>query len=521
MDDRPSGRRKLLVAAVSAAVLVIAGVAVAVVNRQSAGWIAVAAGAVIGAALLVAVLRGHTKQIAALTNLQESRTAQAARTAAEQRLSGAKTRVADLGLPADPATIRDLADHDDQARATAAQYADWENSNERTQAGLHHALEKLSCELGTRDVLVTRNPEEDYHHYIEDCSRRSVEAREADRQDGLESQLRDRRQAEQQAAEASARRTAAEQALRTAATASGLSSTNTAGLDGLVTTIEDWLRQREKEIGLHQQALADYAILQKMLNDGTLDDLKAEADRLGDAFTATAEEIDRAEIQGTRLGPDPVATLRELREAARNARDKVTQLRTTVRNQEGDIPSVAEAEENLVQKTDHVRRLERLSNILGTARTFLVQAQENVHRSIAPQLADAIAPHLGRITAGRYTEVTVDPEELQVKVRAPSGAWREAGRLSHGTAEQVYILLRAALAQYLVTTDESCSLIFDDPTAYADAPRTAAILRVLHHLSAERQIIVFSHDTQVLAWAQEALQGPRDGIIELPGLPVS
>jgi len=176
---------------------------------------------------------------------------------------------------------------------------------------------------------------------------------------------------------------------------------------------------------------------------------------------------------------------------------------------------VADAEESVADVTARLQRLERLGRVLRTARDFLAQAQDDVHRSIAPQLADAIAPHLRAVTAGRYTEVTVDPDDLQVRVHAPSGEWREADRLSHGTAEQVYLLLRAALAQYLVTTGEPCPLILDDPTAYADKHRAPAVLEVLHHVSAERQVIVFSHDAQVLAWAQNALNGPRDRVIQL------
>jgi DNA repair ATPase RecN len=41
------------------------------------------------------------------------------------------------------------------------------------------------------------------------------------------------------------------------------------------------------------------------------------------------------------------------------------------------------------------------------------------------------------------------------------------------------------------------------------------VLQVLHHVSTKRQVIVFSHDTQVLAWARGALTGPREKIIEL------
>jgi hypothetical protein len=520
-ENRSASRPLLGVAAVIAAVLVIGGVSIAVAGGQPAGWAAVAAGVAIGAALVVAVLRGHARQIAALRDLQQSGATRATLIAAEQRLAAAQARVAALGLPADPAALRQIADADDQARAAATQWAAWQDNHGRAESRLQQALGQLSRQLSARNVPVTRDPEEDFIRYVDDCARRRAQAAGAARRQGLASQLRDRRQAEEQAADASSRRSAAEQELRTAASACRLPGADTAALDELAVAAEDWLKQRGHAMSQQQQAVEEYAVLQRLLGGGTLDELKADADRLTAAAAMAAGGLDQAEITTTNLGPDPATALRQLRATAQDARDKVTKLQTTVQDRERGFPSVAEAEEAVAQATGRVRRLERLSSILGTAREFLVQAQDDVHRSIAPQLAGAIAPHLGTVTAGRYTDVTVDPDDLQVRVRAPSGTWREADRLSHGTAEQVYLLLRAALAQYLATAGEPCPLIFDDPTAYADTPRTIAILQVLHHLSSERQVIIFSHDTQVLAWAQEALHDPRDKIIELAGAPVT
>ena len=72
---RPAMSRSLLGAgAVVAAILLVAGVAVATVARQPGGvGGAVVAGAIIGAVLLAAVLRGHARQIAALRDLQVAR----------------------------------------------------------------------------------------------------------------------------------------------------------------------------------------------------------------------------------------------------------------------------------------------------------------------------------------------------------------------------------------------------------------------------------------------------------------
>jgi exonuclease SbcC len=238
---------------------------------------------------------------------------------------------------------------------------------------------------------------------------------------------------------------------------------------------------------------------------------------VGAADVAIAK-LDLAEVAAADPGPDPIEALQRLRRAAQDADRSLTALEERAQERERGVPSVAASQEAVAQAAARVAHLERLGQILTTARDFLVQAQDSVHRSIAPQLADAIAPHLAAVTVNRYTEVRVDPDDLQVRVRPPSGTWREAARLSHGTAEQVYLLLRAALAQYLVTTNEPCPLILDDPTAYADADRTTAVLQVLHNISVERQVIVFSHDTQVLAWAQHALVGPRDKVIELVDL---
>ncbi len=123
-----------------------------------------------------------------------------------------------------------------------------------------------------------------------------------------------------------------------------------------------------------------------------------------------------------------------------------------------------------------------------------------------------VRPWLAEVTNDRYGEVVVDPESLDVRVRGQGGQWRKASLLSHGTAEQVYLLLRAGLAEHLTKKGETCPLILDDPTAQWDPQRTEASLRVLHAISRERQVLVFSQESDVLAWAQGNLNEPQDHI---------
>jgi uncharacterized protein YhaN len=119
------------------------------------------------------------------------------------------------------------------------------------------------------------------------------------------------------------------------------------------------------------------------------------------------------------------------------------------------------------------------------------------------------------VTAGRYVDLRVDPANLEVTVQERSGEWRKAISLSHGTAEQLYLLLRIALASTLVTTGETAPLLLDDVTVQSDAERTRAILELLHRESESRQVILFSQEEEVLAWAKDRLRAPRDRVIEL------
>src|SRR5262249_47474533 len=110
----------------------------------------------------------------------------------------------------------------------------------------------------------------------------------------------------------------------------------------------------------------------------------------------------------TELGSDSIKIIRELRATAHDALDKVTELQSATEERQRVVPSVSSAEEANAQVSAAVARLERLGRLLGTAREFLVQAQDAIDRSIAPRLAAAIAPNLATLTAGRYTEVAVD-----------------------------------------------------------------------------------------------------------------
>jgi DNA repair protein SbcC/Rad50 len=181
------------------------------------------------------------------------------------------------------------------------------------------------------------------------------------------------------------------------------------------------------------------------------------------------------------------------------------------------LPDVVDAEEASAAANAELARIEALALDIDTTLQLLRAAEERVHRDLAPVLGQAVARWLPAVSGGRYAEISVDPSDLSVTVKeAGTGQWRQARLLSEGTREQIYLLLRVAMAQHLVTTGEHAPLLLDEVTAQCDGDRKRELLEVLHHLSGERQVILFTHDDEVAAWAETALHAPDDRLVALP-----
>ncbi|PYR83383.1 MAG: hypothetical protein DMG19_19275 [Acidobacteria bacterium] len=156
-----------------------------------------------------------------------------------------------------------------------------------------------------------------------------------------------------------------------------------------------------------------------------------------------------------------------------------------------------------------------LDDTLETTHLFLSQAHDSVHRDIAPFLAEVVRHWLPEITLGRYVDARVDSPTLRVQVCDQSGEWRDATRLSHGTADQIYLLLRLAMVEYLTKPSEVCPLILDDITLQSDTRRKERLLNMLRKVSEQRQVILFTQEEEVLQWAKKNLSQPEARIIEL------
>jgi len=440
---------------------------------------------------------------------------QAARAQAADRRETARRQAEAWGAAADPGELRQLARRVDD-RAHAAQATERHRHEvEQQRAVVLQAAGRLEEALATRGAEVGEDLAASFAAYESACRQRARQANEAARAASLRQQLASRRQLEQVHADQRRRRNAAAQAIRDAAHAAALPDREDATLDELAEALGRWQAERQAHRETGEQAQRRWNQLQTLLDGSTVDQVEAELARRREEHAALAD------VEALTL-PDEdgqaEAALRQHEEAAGQADRELAGLEAQLADHQARVPSVAEAEERLARAEAELARCRQLEHTLSTTIEFLQEARERVHRDIAPRLKHSVEARLATVTGGRYDEVRVNPADLAVRVRSASGAWRDATLLSHGTAEQVYLLLRVAMAEHLATTGEPIPLLLDEPTAQADRERTEAVLDLLHELSGERQVILFSQEDEVRHWAQASLTAPDDALIHLdPG----
>lgn len=546
--------------------------------RSTRATVAVAAGVLLGIAGLVCMVLGRPLAGAAALVLAAAAAAVGAllRGPAARHHPGASDTV-DAGRALDAARERVSAGHrglleaerayaaadarveaaERQAAEARAEVARWERDHDEAASAATAAEQRLRQALERRGC-VAADVETAYECYERQCADRRSQAEESRRRLPLQRRVEERAEAERIAAQATRTRRAAVQGVLAAARAAGLTDPGldageapTEDVDALSQDLQAWLDVRATSARKAEERRAAWQQLQTLLDGATLGELRhavaadsgaADEARAGAESLARAAERARerrdsaARLAGVELPPDDVAAEELVRAAVADRRGSYAQAVATAaesasraaeaegaaRERARCLPDVAAAEEAVERARQELRRVEQLGATLQLTREYLTAAQQRVHEEIAPMLVETLDRWLPAVTAGRYSRSAVEPTTLEVKVAPEQGTWRKAHQLSVGTAEQVYLLLRVALAQHLSDKGTVCPLLLDDVTVQADPRRTAAILATCLALAeAGRQVVLFAQEPTVAQWAEEHLSEPRHKLVRLDVVPVS
>jgi exonuclease SbcC len=475
-------------------------------------------GLVVGAGLVVLAVRdsGRDPRAPLLARLQENESrlnqARLAADAAGSTVNTAVARTAASGLPPDPARLLTLATEVEQVSAATERRRQWEAANTQHLRTADLAVSALRAALTDRGYANAVDLDNAVREYREACTARARIAEQAARRPQLERELETRRHAEIAADDAKKRHAAAGDGLSEAARSVGLAAGDPNTTLG---ALDMWQEANRERLSLGERQARVRGELDTLLAERTLADLVTQAEEARRRAEAVIADQPRDEMAALAEAPSLDGEMASARADVESAHVAEAAARGELKQLSGASASVSTAEEALAAATAELERVRRLNATLSRTYEFLQDAQERVHRDIAPVLEQTLREWLPSVTAGRYTDASVDPELLGVKVKDPAGKFREAGLLSQGTLEQIYLLLRMALVAHLTKPGETSPLLFDDVTVQTDSTRTRAILDLLHEISRERQVIVFSQEEDVRHWAQDRLDRPADGLLKL------
>ena len=431
----------------------------------------------------------------------------------------AEARARAAGLPADPSILLALAESIAAARPRREGWEIWTQHRSGLKSALVGREEALRRALQERGIEPGTDLAADVAAYEEACHLRQAAATEAGRRAGLEAQLQAQEMAEKAAAAATLQQQQAKNDIIASAAKCGIPE---AEESQMVEALRGWMEQRALRLTDLDEQLNLWTELRQLLDDLTLDQLDAAMKESRKTAGELARNLTADEIAATSLEPDVKAQVAPLSLAYQELAQSAAELKGRIETESERAPSVPLAKEELAAAEAELDRVSRLRDTIRKTREFLEDAQDRVNHEIAPVLNGLVGRRLSQVTGGRYSEVRVDPEDLNVRVRLPDGTFQLAYLLSHGTAEQVYLLLRVAMAERLTKPGEVCPLILDDVTVQSDGERTRCILETLLAISMERQIILFSQDEDVLAWAEANVENNGQGqLVRLSGIAAS
>lgn len=142
--------------------------------------------------------------------------------------------------------------------------------------------------------------------------------------------------------------------------------------------------------------------------------------------------------------------------------------------------------------------------VLALARTLIQRTRRLYEQEKQPEVLKRAAAHLRAMTEGRYVRVTAPYGTKRLEVERADGRMIDSSLLSRGTAEQLYLAMRFALAEEL-SPKATLPLILDDILVNYDRRRLGLAVQALHRLSSSHQIVMTTcHPHLAKAFRDEA-----------------
>lgn len=144
------------------------------------------------------------------------------------------------------------------------------------------------------------------------------------------------------------------------------------------------------------------------------------------------------------------------------------------------------------QLRQQISALEGEYAAIRLAMDALDSANTVIQNRFSPELGRRTAEIFRQLTGGQYQDVVLDRTFHLSAEPDGDAVYRDAGLLSAGTADQLYLAARLAICDLALPKDRSVPIVLDDALANFDDHRCEAALRWLKEEAKQRQILLFT-----------------------------
>jgi uncharacterized protein YhaN len=129
--------------------------------------------------------------------------------------------------------------------------------------------------------------------------------------------------------------------------------------------------------------------------------------------------------------------------------------------------------------------------VLAVSRELIKATRRKFEQERQPAVLRNAAAYMKLLSQGRYVRVSAGGHEDGIVVERSDGAVMDSGLLSRGTAEQLYLCMRLALAEEAGGASE-LPMLLDDLFVNFDRSRLRAAAGLMSAVSSKRQLILFT-----------------------------
>ena len=272
------------------------------------------------------------------------------------------------------------------------------------------------------------------------------------------------------------------------------------------------IRMCEETIGA---IIKNYVTLDNLKR--SVDDSQNELDQIEGSLNEVLNEYEeRVEIP-KRLHEQANQRVDELIERIQDIRkNKAVQLaKIEMATSQGNYCQLADMEIELDKKKKRKETLSRRADGVKLLHDLVMAMQMERSAALSGPVADLTNRWLQILTDGNYDSLVIDGSLRPTSVHLPKyDDELSMDSLSHGTQEQIVVLLRLAIG-VLVSKDEPNLILIDDRLVNADPMRMKRLCLIMQEVSNTCQLIVTTcNDTPYAGMGANIIRIPADGKIE-------